>query len=138
MTTSNLDLVRSIYAAWERNDFDEVAWADAEIRYVTADGPSAGSAAGLEGMRAAFRDFLAAWEGWRVEAEEFRELDDARVLVLFHFSARGKESGLEIGQIWTKGASVFQIRDGSVVTLTQYFDRERAFADLGLASAGAQ
>ena len=61
--------------------------------------------------------------GWRVEAEEYRELDGERVLVLFHFSGRGKTSGLEVGQIWTKGASLFHLRGGKVTKLVQYFDR---------------
>jgi hypothetical protein len=44
-------------------------------------------------MAEGFRDWLSAWEEWRVEAEEYRELDGERVLVLFHFSARGKTPG---------------------------------------------
>ena len=83
-------------------------------------------------MAAAFRDFLNAWDEWRLEAEEYLEVDDERVLVLFQVSARGKESGLEIVQIWTKRASLFHLRDGKVARLVQYFDRGRALADLGL------
>ncbi len=64
--------------------------------------------------------------------EEYREVDGGRVLVLFHFTARGKASGLEVGQIWTKGAQLFHVRDSKVTRLVQYLDRERAFADLGL------
>jgi ketosteroid isomerase-like protein len=130
--SANPDLVRSIYAAWERGDFSSAGWADPEIEYVVADGPEQGSWNGLAGMAEGFRDFLAAWEHWRVEAEEYRGLDGDRVLVLFHFSARGKASGLEVGQIWTKGASLFHLRGGKVARLVQYFDREHALADLGL------
>ena len=83
-------------------------------------------------MAESFRDFLSAWEEWRVEGERY-ELDGERVLALFHFSVRGKASGLEIEQIWTKGATVFHVRDGKVTRLVQYLDRERALADLGLA-----
>ncbi len=132
MASSNLDLVQSIYAAWERDDFSSVAWAHDQIEYVTADGPAPGSALGAAGMAGAFRDFLNVWDKWRVEAEEYLEVDDERVLVLFHFRAQGKGSGLEIGQIWTKGASLFHLRDGKVARLVQYFDRGRALAELGL------
>ena len=107
MASANLDLIRSIYATWERGDFSSAAWAHPDIEYVEADGPRAGSWNGLIAMADQFRDFLSVWEGWRVEAEEYRELDSERVLVPFHFSARGKTSGLEVGQIWTKGATLF-------------------------------
>ena len=134
MASANVDLVRSIYAAWERGDFRSVEWAHPEIEYVHADGPAPGSWTGRAGMAAGFRDFLAAWEEWRAEAEVYRELDSERVLVLFHLSGRGKSSGMELGQIRTKGASLFHVRDGKVTRLVQYFVREHALAELGLAT----
>ena len=83
-------------------------------------------------MAEAFRDWLSTWEEWRVEAEEYRELDGERVLVLFHFSARGKTSGLEIEPIWPKGASCFTSADGQVTRLVQYLDRAKALEAVGL------
>ena len=133
MGSANLELVRSIYTAWEGGDFSSSDWADPEIEYVEADGPTAGCSKGLVAMADGFRDFLSAWEEWRVQADGYRELDGERVLVLFSFSARGKRSGLEVGQIWTQGATLFHVRGGKVAKLVQYLNRERAFAELGLA-----
>ena len=47
---------------------------------------------GLAGMPEWMRNWLAAWEDFGLEAEEYRELDGERVLVLDHLSGRGKTS----------------------------------------------
>jgi ketosteroid isomerase-like protein len=128
----NLDLVRSIYAAWERGDFRSPDWAHPEIEYVRADGPDAGSRTGVHGMAESFREWLSAWQEWRVKADEYLELDGGRVLVLTQFIARGKRSGLEVEQVWTKSATLFHVRDGEVTRLVVYWKRDRALADLGV------
>jgi hypothetical protein len=89
---ANLDLVRSIVAAWEGGDFSSVEWAHPEIEYVRAGGP--GRWRRVSGMAEGFRDWLSAWEDYRSEAQEYREVDGERVLVLVRNSGRGKTSGL--------------------------------------------
>ena len=130
--SENLDLVRSIYAAWERGDWSSADWADPAIEYVIADGPDPESATGLESMAAAWRGVMSGWEELRIEVDEYRQLDDERVLVLFRRSGRGKRSGLELGEMQSKGAVLFQVHDSKVTTLVWYWDRDRALADLGL------
>jgi ketosteroid isomerase-like protein len=131
--SANVELVRSILAAWERGDYSSVDWAHPEIEYVRPDWPDAGSSTGLDEMAAANRGFLSAWEGVRTEAEELRELDGERLLVLVHTIGRGKTSGVELEQLRTNSAVLFHIRGGKVTRLMVYWDRERALADLGLA-----
>ena len=134
MESASLGLVRSIFPAWERGDYSSAEWAHPEIEYVIADGPAPGSWTGLAGLAEGFRDWLSAWEELRGEADEYRELDDERVLVLYRWSGRGKTSGLEVGETPARGALLFHVRGGKVTRLVLYFDRERALADLGLAS----
>jgi ketosteroid isomerase-like protein len=131
--SENLDLVRSIYAGWECGDFSSDQWFDAEIDCVTPDGPTPGSWIGVGALAEAWRDFLSTWEDYRVEADEYRELDSERVLVLMRHGGRGKTSRLQVDQLKTEGANLFHVRDGTVVRLVLYWDRDRALADLGLA-----
>jgi hypothetical protein len=132
--SANLDLVRSILAARERGDWSSAEWADPEIEIVFADGPAPGRWTGLAGWEEAWQDFFDAWEGYRLKADDYRELDEERVLVLVHASAgRGKISGVELGQHGGGGATLFHIRNGRVTRYVVYFSRERALADLGLA-----
>ena len=130
--SENLDLVRSIYADWQRGDFSSTEWAHPKLEYVLADGPSPGRWTGLAGLAQGSREILSAWAEFRMAADDYRELDDERVLVLDHNIGRGKASGLEVGEMRSLGASLFHIVDGRVTRLVQYFDRDRALADLGL------
>jgi len=130
--SENLDLVRSIYADWERGDFGSAEWADPDIEFSIAGYVDDRTWTGLDGMAAGGRYFLAPWEDFRVEAEEFRELDDERVLVLDNQKGRGKTSRVELGRFRGKGATLWQIRDGMVTRLALYPTRDRALADLGL------
>jgi ketosteroid isomerase-like protein len=132
MSQENVEVVRSIFAAWERGDYSSAEWAHPEIEFVASDGPTPGSWSGLAAMARAWRETLSAFEELRAEADEYRALDDERVLVLMHFSGRGKTSGLEVGEIQMKGANLFHVRDGKVRRLVTYWHRERAFDDLGL------
>ena len=121
-----------IYAAHERGDFSSVEWAQPEIEYVVADGPEPGTWSGRSGLAEVARGLLNAWEGYRAEAEEYRELDDERVLVLIRRSGRGKRSGVDLEQIASEGAVLYHLRDGKVTKQIVYFERDRALADLGL------
>lgn len=80
-------------------------------------------------MRESFGGMLGAWDGFRGEAEECRQLDEERVLILNQFRGRGKTSGLEIAH---KGTELLRVLDGKVTSFVHYYDRERALIELGL------
>ena len=130
--SANLDLVRSIYATWESGDFSSGEWADPGIEVVAADGPEPGIHTGHAGMAAGWRGFLGAWGDYRVVADEYRELDGERVLVLMQHGGYGRASGLGDQQLRTEGANVFHIREGKVTRLVLSWHRDRALSYLGM------
>ena len=136
--SENLELVHSILAEWERGNFRSIEWADPEIEYAIVDEPGSQLGLGVAAMTRTWREFLTAWDDYRVEAREYHELDAERVLVTLRAQGRGKASGLDIGA--TGGgrgsANVFHLRGGKVTRLVSYFDRDLALADLGLATDG--
>ena len=107
MASTNLDLVRSILAAAEQGDYSSADWAHPEIEFVVADGPTPGSWTGVAGMAEGFRHFLSTWEEYRVEGEEFRELDDERVLVLIRRSAAARRVGWSSSRFGRKEQTCF-------------------------------
>ena len=130
--SANLDLVRSIYADWERGDYSTADWAHPDIEFVLADGPDPGKWTGLAGAREGWSVRLSAWGEHRTEVDAFREVDHERILVFVHVVGRGKTSGVDLGRTRATGANVFHIRDRKVTKLVVYLDRDRALADLGL------
>jgi ketosteroid isomerase-like protein len=127
-----LDLVRPIIEAWGRGDFSDAGWADAEIEFVVDDVLSRETWTGVASLGKGWLTFLSSWEDYRVDVDEFRELDGDRVLVLVRHGGRGKRSGVEIRK--SEGAILFELRGEKVARLVAYLDRRRAFGDLDIGS----
>jgi ketosteroid isomerase-like protein len=132
--SANLDLLRSIYADLERGDVVRASqtvaeWAHPEFEWIVADGPTAGSFTGIGEATESGSGMLAAWEEIRFEVEEYRALDDDRVLVLEQRRGRGKGSGVETN---AKAATLCHFRDGKLARIVGYWERDHALADLGL------
>jgi uncharacterized protein len=121
----NADLIRPLFEEWGRGNWRprfgvyhehmEWGWSD--------EFPGLGGVCEDErNPNPRMRAWLREWEDWRAEADEFLELGDY-VVVLTSYHGRGKVSGAEVHQ---KGAHVFKLRDGQVVRLEIFADRQRA------------
>src|SRR5947207_8849547 len=129
--SENLDLVRSIYADLERGDSSRwVEFAGPEIQAVNVEGLMPVRSTGVGAAEARLRDFMAASEDFHIEVEEYRELDDERVLVFMRRSGRGKASGVELQG--PRGADLVHVCNGRITKLIWCWHRDRALADLGL------
>jgi ketosteroid isomerase-like protein len=130
MSPANVDLVRSIYEAWEGGDFSRASeWAHPEIECVSFGGPVSGGFTGTDAIAEGWRAMLEIVDDAQPEAQDYRVVDEERVLVLGRFSGRDKNTGADVEEL---RANLFRIREGKVVRLIFYWDRGRAFADLGL------
>jgi len=130
MTSANLTLVQSIYADWEQGDFTQTPrWADERIEWARFGGDGAGAWTGHEAIHEAVGELLDSFDDVRALADHYEDVDDERVLVLTRWSGRERGTGSDVELL---RANLFRVRDGRVVRLIFYWDRNRALADLGL------
>jgi ketosteroid isomerase-like protein len=129
--SANLEIVESIFADWSQGDFTSADWADPEIDFEFADGPTPERAKGLRRMVELWRSMLDAWVNLRAVPESFHELDDGRILVFLRNEGRGRSSGIDIQEISVESANLFELRDGKVTKLVLYWERQRALDAVG-------
>ena len=130
MAPANAEIVRLIYEAWSREEFPgRVELMDAEIEYVNPPGAiEPGTRRGLSEFTAALAKSMDAWEYWRAEPEELREVGDDVVAVV-RYRTRGKGSGVEIEG---RESALWKLRDGKVVRYEWFHGADDAFAAAGL------
>lgn len=122
--------LRPIYEQWARGEFAAGAQLLAPDLVHTGFVPEGRvTTHGVEEFGRWVREFLSQWEGYRVLADEFMQVDDDTVLVSGRQYATGRHSGVEVEE------SVFNVwvfRGEQVVGLHVDPDRERALEAAGL------
>ena len=83
-------------------------------------------------MGEAWREALGAFDRLEMAVEEYVPIDGERVLVLTSNTGQGKNSGFEVGELRTRSANLFHIRNGKVTRLIAYWDRANALEAVGL------
>ena len=128
MSQENVEIVRRSWEleVSERHDrakaletFDpDVVWNPVE------EGPSYG----LDAYMDYYRRWEAPWEDLETTAEEFIDARD-RVVVTLYFRGRGRGSGVEVE---TRFYEVYTLRDGKIVRVDEFTEREDALEAAGL------
>jgi ketosteroid isomerase-like protein len=125
MSAENVDLVRRIYEAWDREESAR-DFISSEVEYVN---PSYAVEPGTRLGRASFRVVRETYEDFRLAIERYVDAGDEDVVVLARYTASGRGSGVplegEHGYVWT-------IRDGLAVRFCWFQSHREAFEVAGI------
>jgi len=126
----NVEIVRSFYDAWARDEFPgPIELMDSEIEYVNPAGAvEPGTRRGLAAFSGAVEKVFEGWEAWQMDPEEFRVVGD-QVAVVVRYRACGRGSGLEVEG---RESALWTLRDGKVVRYAWFHEPEDALEAAGL------
>jgi ketosteroid isomerase-like protein len=131
MPSHNVEIVRRFAECWERGEWEEmVDLADPRVeQHGTVGGVEEGNV--RFGVDAIQRDYESVEETWDEHRIEIQELIDAgdRVVIFQREYLRGRISGIETV---LDAAVVVDVRDGRVVRLQGFIDRDAALSAVGL------
>jgi uncharacterized protein len=129
MSEENVEVVRTVLAAWGRDEeqsvfplLDPEVVFDASRRRVNPN-----TYVGMEGLRDMLADRDEVWEEFRTEPQQFVDAGD-RVVVIGRWVGKGKGSGVEVQQ---PTAHVFTLRDARVVRWEFGYTRNQALEAAG-------
>jgi ketosteroid isomerase-like protein len=130
MASANVDALGDVYAEWSQGNWRPVFDIyDPEMEWGwSAEFPSAGVYREPVERSKRLHEWLSPWEDWRCEVEEYIEHGD-HVVAMTRYRGRGKGSGVEVD---TRGAHVWKFRDGKVVRLEVFADRDIALESVGI------
>jgi ketosteroid isomerase-like protein len=145
MSQEDVEIVRRLLGPFEQGDIvplfcDETVAAsmigasapfftsDFECVFVRDDVGRAGYS-GLDGLRAAWVDWLLPWESYHAEIEDVIYAGEGRVLVLTRDYACPKGASADVHFV---GAPVWTLRDGKVARIEFYWNRADGLAAVGL------
>ena len=131
--SENLDLVRSIYADWERGDFGHVEWASPDIEYTGVDGLSPGTSRGIRPWEQAGASSSLTGAASVPRPRSTESLTTSGCSCCIALAGAEERAESRSGHTGAKGACLFFVADGKITKLSLYSVRDRAFADLGLA-----
>ena len=130
MSQENVEIVRRVYAEWEKGNFSPAEAFDPRVRVVWVDPMLAQRAESL-GLRETtrnMREFLSTYERMSATAERIIDAGE-NVVVISAWRGRGKASGVEFAE---RQGSIWTFSDGKVTRIENYRDPAEALEAAGL------
>jgi SnoaL-like domain len=91
-------------------------------------GDNAVEARGVDGLRAGWDEWLEVWDEFRIQWDSHEAVDEETIVSYVVLEGR-IPAGVEMAQ---QAASIAKVRDGLIVDMSFYMDREQARRDAGL------
>jgi ketosteroid isomerase-like protein len=101
---------------------------DFTVRFIAGRGMELPEYRGIDGLAEAWRDWLAPWASYRLEAEEF--IDAGEEVVVF-VRAQGRTARDSV-LVEHTAAAIWSIREGRVAAICFYLERDEALEAAGL------
>ncbi len=132
MARGSRDVVRDAYEAWNRGAFAE--WESMhrhDVFVLPPEGfPESQPAEGRDAWFTQAMRLTDSWEEQRIELEETQDVGDNRVLSLFRWVTKGKDSGITLE---TPMAAITTVLEGQIARHEFFIDREEALRTAGVA-----
>jgi len=131
MSQAIVQIAKQVIDAFNRRDVDAIfECVNPDLEWLPAMPFGGGPLRGREDIESYVREVSDSWEEYRVVAEDFRVLDDERVLVLSRIEGRGAGSG---GLVDAAMGQIFDFRDSKISRVRTYLDHGEALRAAGLA-----
>jgi ketosteroid isomerase-like protein len=129
MSQGNVELVRAVFEAFNRRDFDAaLALGHDSISWRTLFSVETDVLRGKQEIRVAWERQIEALEV-HIDVVELTPLDETRVLAVGKWRGRGSESGAPAEQT---AVQVFTVEDGRLRSVETYASRDEALEAVGL------
>jgi ketosteroid isomerase-like protein len=134
MSQQNVELVRAVFEAFNRRDFDAaLALGHDSISWRTLFSVETDVLRGKHEIRAAWERQIEALDV-HIDVLEVTPLDETRVLAIGKWSGRGSESGAPVEQT---AVQMFTVQDGRLRSVETYASRGEALEAAGLSEQDA-
>ena len=130
MSEENVEIVRSFYAAWARDEVPgPVELMDRNIEYVNPAGAvEPGTRRGLAEFSQAVKSMFEPWDTWDIEPEQFRAVGN-QVAVVVRYRARVGGSGANVE---ARESALWTFHNGKVIRYVWFQEPSEALEAAGL------
>jgi ketosteroid isomerase-like protein len=129
MSEENVAVVRGMWEAFRRNDFEaSLAAFDADVEWDGTNLPDGKISRGIDAVVDHATGWANMWEGWEVELEDVIDAGEDRVIAFIRERGHSK-AGLDMDE---RHSELYVVRGGKIVYRKGFSDPDEALVEAGL------